>query len=245
MKIRYFLIALVLGTFTLQSCGEKKEAKKDKASMSENDRVSYCLGMSIAKNIKTGGLDTVNSELLAQGVKDFYSKDSSTYSDKQAGELLNQYFQKLQAKKSEKLKMDGEKFLAENKSKEGVKVTASGLQYIVEKEGNGPIPKLTDNVKTHYTGYLIDGSVFDSSVERGQPAVFPVNGVIPGWTEILQLMKVGSKYKIFVPWNLAYGERGAGGKIGPYATLIFEMELLSIEKPTKEDAKAKIKVKGK
>jgi FKBP-type peptidyl-prolyl cis-trans isomerase FklB len=241
MKIHLILFALILGVFTLQSCNSKKEIKKDKASMSENDKVSYCLGISIGKNIKSGGLDTVNAEFLAEGLKDFYKNDTSFYSEKQANEMLNQYFQKIQSKKYEKSKMEGEKFLTENKTKAGVVVTASGLQYIVEKEGTGAIPKLTDKVTTHYTGTLLDGSVFDSSVERGQPATFTVNGVIPAWTEILQLMKVGSKYKIFVPWNLGYGERGAGGKIGPYATLIFELELISIEKPTKEDVKGKTK----
>lgn len=209
--------------------------------MTENDKVSYCLGISIGKNIKNGGLDTVNSEMLAQGIKDYYNKDTSVYTEKQANEILNQFFQKLQSKKYEKVKTEGEKFLAENKGKPGVKTTASGLQYLVEKEGNGPVPKLTDKVTTNYTGYLIDGTVFDSSVERGQPATFPVNGVIPGWTEILQMMKVGSKYKVFIPWNLAYGERSPGGKIGPYSTLIFRFELLRIEKPTKDDVKGKTK----
>jgi len=243
MKIRYLLCALAIGIITLQSCGNKNGAKKDKASMSENDKVSYCLGVSIGKNIKDGGLDTINAELFAQALNEVYNKDSLLFSEKEASDLLNAYFQKLQTKKSEKTKIENEKFIAENKTKPNVKTTASGLQYIVIKEGNGDIPKLTDNVTTHYTGSLIDGTVFDSSVERGQPASFPVDGVIPGWTEILQLMKVGSKYKVFIPWNLGYGERGAGQKIGPYSTLIFEMELLSIDKPTKDDTKDKGKGK--
>ena len=238
MKISYILFALLIGIFALQSCGNK-EVKKDKASMSENEKVSYCLGIMSGKNFKGYGLDTVSSELFAQGVKDFYNNDTTTFSEVQANEILNSYFQKQQQKKADKFKVEGEKFMAENKSKPGVKVTESGLQYIVEKEGTGAIPTLTDNVTTHYTGTLIDGTIFDSSIERGQPASFPVNGVIPGWTEILQLMKVGSKYKIFVPWNLGYGERGAGQKIQPYSTLIFELELISIDKPTKEETKDK------
>ena len=124
----------------------------------------------------------------------------------------------------------GQAFLEANKSKDGVKTTASGLQYIVMKEGAGAKPTLNDKVTTHYHGTLIDGTVFDSSVERGQPASFPVSGVIPGWTEALQMMTVGSKYKLFVPANLGYGERGAGGKIGPNSVLIFEVELISIDK---------------
>ena len=131
---------------------------------------------------------------------------------------------------AEKNMEEGEKFLSENKKKKGIVTTKSGLQYIVLSEGNGARPKATDKVKVHYKGTLIDGTEFDSSYKRGEPAVFQVKGVIPGWTEALQLMKVGSKYNLFIPSNLAYGQRGAGSKIGPNVTLIFEVELLSIEK---------------
>lgn len=144
--------------------------------------------------------------------------------------FIQSYFQKLMDKKSEAAKADGVKFLEENKKKEGVQTTASGIQYKVNTMGTGPKPLATDRVKVHYTGKLIDGTVFDSSVERGEPAVFPLNGVIPGWTEALQLMPVGSKWTIYLPSDLAYGERGAGQQIPPHSTLIFEVELISIEK---------------
>jgi FKBP-type peptidyl-prolyl cis-trans isomerase FklB len=143
--------------------------------------------------------------------------------------LLNDEFQRVQKEVVEAQKSAGIEFLAENAKKEGVIVTESGLQYEILKEGDGSIPTLSDNVTTHYHGTLLDGKVFDSSVQRNEPATFPVSGVIKGWTEALQLMKTGSKYKLYVPSDLAYGERGAGGDIGPHQTLIFEVELLSIQ----------------
>jgi FKBP-type peptidyl-prolyl cis-trans isomerase len=160
----------------------------------------------------------------------------------EAVQVRQQYMQQMQAKRvaeqkaeSDKNKTDGAKFLAENKSKPGVKTTASGLQYLVEKEGTGPKPKETDTVKVNYLGTKIDGEKFDSSYDRGEPATFPLNGVIKGWTEGLQLMPVGSKYKLFLPADLAYGESGPP-KIGPNAALVFEVELLSIEKPAEAGA---------
>ena len=146
----------------------------------------------------------------------------------QALMIIQNYFAKKQSAMSEEKIDEGRIFLEENGKKEGVTTLESGLQYTVITEGTGPKPKLEDNVTTHYHGTLIDGTVFDSSVDRGEPASFPVGGVIKGWTEALQLMSVGSKWKLFVPYDLAYGERGAGPKIGPYSTLIFEVELLSI-----------------
>ena len=145
-----------------------------------------------------------------------------------AQKKIQEYFSKQQAKASESVIKEGREFLAENSKKENVITLESGLQYEVIKSGDGPKPTLNDQVTTHYHGTLIDGTVFDSSVERGQPASFPVSGVIKGWTEALQLMSVGSKWRLFVPHGLGYGERGAGPQIGPYSTLIFEVELISI-----------------
>ena len=145
-----------------------------------------------------------------------------------AQKVIQNYFQKQQAKVSESVIEEGKKFLTENSKKVGVVTLESGLQYEIIKSGEGAKPTINDQVTTHYHGTLLDGTVFDSSVERGQPATFPVSGVIKGWTEALQLMTVGSKWKLFVPYDLAYGERGAGPKIGPYTTLIFEVELISI-----------------
>ena len=142
--------------------------------------------------------------------------------------FINSYFSKKQKKESESMIEDGANYLQENAKREGVTTLPSGLQYEVINDGTGPMPTIEDNVTTHYHGTLIDGTVFDSSVDRGEPASFPVGGVIKGWTEALQLMSVGSKWKLYVPYDLAYGERGAGAQIGPYSTLIFEVELISI-----------------
>ncbi|MFN5357182.1 MAG: FKBP-type peptidyl-prolyl cis-trans isomerase [Bacteroidota bacterium] len=193
------------------------------------DSVSYGLGVAIGNNLKGSGFDSLKIEILAQALTDVYA-GNATMKQEDADRIIQGFMmEKERAKGSENLNK-GQAFLEENKSKSGVKVTASGLQYIVMKEGNGAKPGLNDKVTTHYHGTLTDGTVFDSSVERGQPASFPVSGVIPGWTEALQLMSVGSKWKLFLPSNLAYGERGAGGKIGPNAVLVFEVELLSIDK---------------
>ncbi|MDX1692935.1 MAG: FKBP-type peptidyl-prolyl cis-trans isomerase [Ketobacteraceae bacterium] len=146
-----------------------------------------------------------------------------------AFKMINEQLQKEQQEKAESLSAEGEKFLADNAKRDEVTVTGSGLQYEVLQEGTGEKPVATSTVSTHYHGTLIDGTVFDSSYERGQPAEFPVNGVIAGWTEALQMMPVGSKWRLYVPYNLAYGERGAGGAIGPYQTLIFDVELLEIK----------------
>jgi FKBP-type peptidyl-prolyl cis-trans isomerase FklB len=195
-----------------------------------NDKLSYAIGTSIAGNIKSQGIDTLNIKLLTKAFEDVYAGNKPLLTPEEAGAFLNQYFGELQKAKLNKNKIAGEKFLEDNKKKPGIVTLPSGLQYQVITEGTGPIPTATDKVKTHYHGTLIDGTVFDSSVQRGEPASFPVNGVIQGWQEALQLMKVGSKWKLFVPANLAYGERGAGEKIGPNTALIFDVELISIEK---------------
>jgi FKBP-type peptidyl-prolyl cis-trans isomerase FklB len=194
----------------------------------EIDSVSYSLGVNIGENIKTQfpDIDIKNFEAAIKDVLD--DSKEPTVSGADAQKKIQEYFSKQQAKASESVVEEGRKFLATNSKKENVVTLESGLQYEVIKAGEGAKPSLNDQVTTHYHGTLIDGTVFDSSVERGQPASFPVNGVIKGWTEALQLMNVGSKWRLFVPYDLAYGERGAGPQIGPFTTLIFEVELISI-----------------
>ena len=194
----------------------------------EIDSVSYSLGVNIGENIKTQfpDIDLKNFEAAIKDVLDDNKKPSISGADAQ--KTIQEYFTKQQAKASESVVEEGKKFLAENSKKENVVTLESGLQYEVIKTGEGAKPTLNDQVTTHYHGTLIDGTVFDSSVERGEPASFPVSGVIKGWTEALQLMNVGSKWRLFVPYDLAYGERGAGPQIGPFTTLIFEVELISI-----------------
>ena len=193
------------------------------------DKISYALGLSMGQNLMGSGVTSLNYQDLAQGIEDVLTKQQPKITYQDAQQVLGQFFQELEAKIAGAAKADGEKFLAENAKREGVQVTASGLQYEVLEATIGQKPKATDTVKVHYEGTLIDGTVFDSSYERGEPIEFPLNGVIKGWTEGLQLMSVGSKYKFFIPYQLAYGERGAGQQIPPYAALIFTVELLGIE----------------
>ena len=201
----------------------------------DRDKISYSIGMDIGGNLKRGSVE-VDPDILAKGVKDSYGGGKTLLTEDEARQTIADFQKTLMAKRaeamqklSEKNKADGEKFLAENAKKEGVKVLPSGLQYKEITPGKGKSPTKTDTVTTHYKGTLIDGTEFDSSYKRGQPATFPVSGVIPGWTEALQLMKEGAKWQLFVPSNLAYGEKGAGQVIGPNATLIFEVELVSVK----------------
>lgn len=202
------------------------------------DKLGYAIGLNIAKNMKQQGVnDSITVAALAKALEDIFKGNQPLLSDAEAGQILQEFSMSMQAKMSAEQSKAGQanaeagrKFLEENKKKPGVVVLPSGLQYVVIKEGTGAMPTATDKVKTHYHGTLITGEVFDSSVERGEPISFPVNGVIKGWTEALQLMKVGSKWKLFIPSDLAYGERGAGQQIGPNSALIFEVELLDIEK---------------
>jgi FKBP-type peptidyl-prolyl cis-trans isomerase FklB len=198
------------------------------------DSISYSLGVLFAQNFKNGEVADLDANALAQGFKDA-AAGKETIKVEQANNIFSAFMQEAQKKVQEANKSkfavtveEGKKFLAENGKRPTVKTTASGLQYEVMVQGTGVIPKSTDKVTTHYHGTLLNGKVFDSSVQRGQPIDFPVNGVIAGWTEALQLMPTGSKWKLFIPYNLAYGERGAGADIGPYATLIFEVELLKV-----------------
>jgi FKBP-type peptidyl-prolyl cis-trans isomerase FklB len=202
---------------------------------SQKDKVSYSIGINLGKNIKQLPMD-IDLDLFYRGVKDAVSGTKLMLSEEEISTVMTAFQKEVATKQTEVMKSQGEKnkkegedFLAENKKKEGVKTLPSGLQYKIINEGTGKTPKATDKVSTHYQGTLINGTEFDSSYKRGEPATFPVNGVIPGWTEALQLMKVGAKWQLFIPSNLAYGEKGAGPKIGPNAVLIFTIELLEIK----------------
>ena len=223
MKNIIILSSLIL----LIAC--KTEKTNESANLvTELDSVSYSLGVNIGENIKKQ-FEDFNLENFEDGIKDVLEKEKETkISDNQAQAIISSYFSKKQQKESESVIEKGISYLQENAKREGVITLESGLQYEIINDGSGLKPNIDDNVTTHYHGTLVDGTVFDSSVDRGEPASFPVGGVIKGWTEALQLMNVGSKWKLYVPYDLAYGERGAGAQIGPYSTLIFEVELISI-----------------
>ncbi|WP_242928303.1 FKBP-type peptidyl-prolyl cis-trans isomerase [Pontibacter vulgaris] len=198
--------------------------------MELKDKISYIIGRDMATNLKKQGID-IEAEPFMQGLKEVLAGQPSSLSANDVQEAMMALQQEMGQKQGAKAadnKKAGEAFLAENKGKEGVKTLPSGLQYQVLQEGSGKSPSSSDQVTTHYHGTLIDGTVFDSSYERNQPATFPVNGVIAGWTEALQLMKEGAKWRLFIPSNLAYGSQGAGDVIGPNSTLIFDVELISV-----------------
>lgn len=195
-----------------------------------SDSLSYAIGISVANFYKQQNITNINTAMIAKAIRDVNSQGKPLMNDQQCNTFMAAYMQKVKAEKSAGNKKIGEEFLAANKTKPGVVTLPSGLQYMIMKEGTGPKPGPTDKVKCHYHGTLIDGKVFDSSVDRGEPIELTVNGVIPGWTEALQLMPVGSKWKLFIPSNLAYGDQQAGPMIGPGSTLIFEVELLDIVK---------------
>lgn len=193
------------------------------------DSLSYSIGLLMGQNLKAQGFDGIDATSMAAAVEDVLAGNDYKVPQDEAQALVNTYAQKMQEKKTKAAKEGGDIFLAQNKTKAGVTTTASGLQYEVITAGEGVSPGPTDKVNVHYHGTLVDGSVFDSSVDRGEPISFPVNGVIQGWQEALQLMKVGDKWRVFIPSDLGYGARGAGAKIPPHSTLIFEVELLGIE----------------
>lgn len=193
------------------------------------DSLSYSVGIILAQNLQQQGLTDLEGNSLKEGIMDFLQGNELKIDANQANQVIQQYFAQKNLSQWEKNVKDEQEFLAANREKEGVVELPSGLQYKILEEGSGPKPGPTDRVTTHYHGTLMDGRVFDSSVKRGQPASFPVNGVIQGWQEALQLMPEGSKWRLFVPSNLAYGERGAGDMIDPYSLLIFEVELISID----------------
>jgi FKBP-type peptidyl-prolyl cis-trans isomerase FklB len=194
----------------------------------EKEKVSYSLGVNIASSLKQQGFDEINLDVFMAALHDVLNERALQIDLATGGQILNEHFQKIQDRKFSKNVEEGASFLKANSTKEGVITLPSGLQYKILKEGNGAKPSAADEVTTHYHGTLIDGTVFDSSVQRGQPATFPVNGVIKGWVEALQLMPAGSKWQLYVPSDLAYGSRGASEQIGPHTTLIFDVELISI-----------------
>ncbi|WP_428742256.1 FKBP-type peptidyl-prolyl cis-trans isomerase [Tenacibaculum sp.] len=241
MKLTNILAATVVG-LSIVSCSNGQFKQKSSLT-SEVDSVSYALGLDMATKIKVN-FDEMDQDLFVQGFKNGMDSTNLLVETKDINNILRAFFQKKQQEKMKKMQEEqakkaeeefadnkkvGEDFLAENKTKEGVKTTDSGLQYIVLKEGEGESPKETSRVKVNYHGTLIDGTVFDSSVERGEPAEFGVNQVIKGWTEGLQLMKPGSKYKFFIPQELAYGYQKRGQHIKPFSALVFEVELLKVQ----------------
>ncbi len=223
-------LAAVLLTLTIafaQACSQNpKGAKVDLKN--EKDSASYALGMNIGQNLKKQGFD-LDLNIMFKSLEEAYKEQKMVMDEQHAMTILQNYAMKAQQKAASEGKKKGEEFLAQNRNKPGVKVTPSGLQYIEMKAGTGEMPHDTSKVRVHYTGTLIDGTKFDSSVDRGEPAEFPVNGVIKGWTEALKMMKVGSKWKLFIPSDLAYGEHGQG-PIPANSVLVFEVELLGITK---------------
>jgi len=233
---RYLPLLAVTLVLLLSFCTPEKkiELKDDKA------KESYSVGYQFGQNLKKLETD-LDGEVLSVAIQEALSGKESRLSDEEMRAALASLQERTVAamqasmkEKAQKNLAEGEKFLAENKTKEGVKTTASGLQYKVIEEGEGPSPKSGDTVTVHYRGTLVDGTEFDSSYQRGEPATFPLTGVIPGWTEALQLMKKGSKWELYIPSELAYGERGAGNRIPPNSTLIFEVELISLKEPEKK-----------
>lgn len=237
MKKLLILSAIICVCLTPAEAKKKKDKNKtvEPTVVLSNavDSMSYALGLSIgtdmANNLENIPGGKYNTNLFLEGFTSSLKKDTTALMNKEyAQEYFQKYMMEAYEKETQAKKADGEKFLAENKLKDGVHETASGLQYMVITEGTGVKPAETDVVKVHYEGFLLDGTKFDSSLDRGEPIDFPLNRVIAGWTEGVQLMSVGSKYKFFIPYNLAYGENGAGGSIPPYATLIFDVELLEV-----------------
>src|SRR5271166_1702875 len=218
-----------------------EQSQSNSALKTQKDKVSYAIGMNIGRNIHRQSID-VDPAILMQGLQASLADGKTLLTDQEAQAVLMELQTEARKKQDEKMQQageanqkEGEAFLAANKAKPGIVTLPSGLQYKILKEGTGPKPSATDTVACNYRGTLINGTEFDSSYKRGEPTSFPVNGVIKGWTEALQLMPVGSKWQLFIPSSLAYGERGAGAEIGPNATLIFEVELLSIQDKTKDD----------
>lgn len=248
--MRYILIGLLLVS-QLVSAQSKKELKAEviklKAEVEslsseldalknppraelndEHQKASYGLGVLMASNLKKQGSDSLVVEILNEGMRDVLNGLPTQMNEEEAMAIVQPYMTRAMEREIEALKKEGVDFLAANKTKEGVKVTASGLQYKVLSSGTGKMPTAESNVTVHYTGKLIDGTVFDSSVERGEPATFGVSQVISGWTEALQLMHEGDKWELYIPFELGYGERGAGAQIPPFSTLIFEVELIKV-----------------
>jgi FKBP-type peptidyl-prolyl cis-trans isomerase FklB len=217
---------LIVGfAIVLSSCSNDGT---DKTPETEMEKVSYSLGVNVATGVKAQGLDTIDANAVAKAFKDVFAGNDLDISEEESMQVLQDYFGKLAAEKSAQAGEAGSVYLTENGAKEGVITTESGLQYEVMTEGSGAKPTADNQVTVHYHGMLTDGTVFDSSVDRGEPAQFGVTQVIPGWVEALQLMSVGDKWKLTIPSELAYGDKGAGNLIGPGETLVFEVELIGI-----------------
>jgi FKBP-type peptidyl-prolyl cis-trans isomerase FklB len=235
MKKTILFALIVLTTSGLFAQSKKKSATASEAAViaklnNQTDSLSYSIGIMVASFYKQQGITNINDALVNKAIKDKMSGDSTLLTEQQCNQVLMAYIEKTKAEKAANAKKQGETFLSSNKTKPGVVTTASGLQYLVLKQGTGPKPALTDKVRCDYEGKLIDGTVFDSSVKQGKPIEFAVNGVIPGWTEALQLMNTGSKYRLFIPSNLAYGDQQMGADIKPGSTLIFDVDLIEIVK---------------
>jgi FKBP-type peptidyl-prolyl cis-trans isomerase FklB len=220
-KVNLLIVSIAL---ILSSCNNANY----KTPETEMEKVSYSLGVNVATGVKAQGIESLDINAISKAINDVFEGNDLDISEEESMQVLQEYFGKIATEKQAKSSEVGIAFLAENAAKEGVTTTESGLQYEILSSGDGAKPNATDQVTVHYHGMLTDGTVFDSSVDRGEPATFPVNGVIPGWVEALQLMSVGDKWKLTIPSELAYGDRGAGGLIGPGATLVFEVELLGI-----------------
>ncbi len=228
MKKNFFL-GIVVVAICMASCSGQSDKVNLKTAI---DSASYALGVNIGASYRDASFpgEDLDVDLILKGFKSAFTNGEMFMTEEETYDFLNSYFEKASLAACESNKVEGETFLKENASKEGVVQTASGLQYRVVKEGNGEKPSATDIVTVHYTGKLLDGTVFDSSVTSGEPVSFPLDQVIPGWSEGVQLMNVGSKYEFWIPYDLAYGTNSVGGVIDPYSTLHFEVELLGIEK---------------
>lgn len=259
--MRKLLLVMLAMTVVVAVSAKEKPPKKEKKSKqkieavsapvnilsNEVDSMSYALAVNIAsdllKNLKTLPNGAYNSELFLKAFNAVIKGDTVLMSVEASQSILQEYFSAAQEKLASEKKSEGTKFLTENAKNPAVQTTSSGLQFIVLRDAEGPKPKASDKVKVHYEGTLVDGTKFDSSYDRGESIDFPLNQVIPGWTEGIQLMSVGSKYKFFIPYDLAYGEQGAGGVIPPYATLIFTVELLDINPPAISDQIKELEIK--
>jgi FKBP-type peptidyl-prolyl cis-trans isomerase FklB len=231
MKLKLTTLALIAIT-GFQSCSTKKELTES-TELTDDQKSSYAVGMMLGKNMKQSGVDSIDVKFVSQAISDVLNGDSLLVSDTESKEILNVFFKNIQAKKSSGMQQEGIDFLTANKEKPGITTTASGLQYKILKPGVGAYPKATDKVEVHYEGKLLSGKVFDSSFERGKTTSFGLNQVIKGWTEGLQYINEGGEIELYIPYELAYGERGAGQNIPPFSALIFKVQLVAI---VKEDA---------
>ena len=236
MKQTILIALIILTSCSLFAQSRKKSAASASAPSTavklknQTDSLSYSIGIMVASFYKQQGITNINDTMVNKAIKDKMSGDSTLLTEQQCNQVLMGFIEKAKADKAAAAKKQGEAFLSSNKTKPGVVTTASGLQYLVLKEGTGPKPTINDKVKCDYEGRLIDGTIFDSSIKQGKPIEFAVNGVIAGWTEALQLMNTGSKYRLYIPSNLAYGDQQMGSDIKPGSTLIFDVDLIEIVK---------------